>query len=350
MATRILERYGGQNDPQLSERHSQTLEWARKVVRGAEEGSGKGVEASAPHPGSGVKRQRSQEEDVSKEKRPKIGGGPPKSFSEVAKQASSIILGVMDSGREDGAISREEWKRVASAISAVFMKVVRENPGPPPNCESAGWHYGSYKRIVCADERSALMYRAAVALVGEVWEGAKLKVVDRRDLPVRPRARVWLPSEPSASKEMEEILRYCNPKLPTHNWRVVKVEKTEGSYRQALILLNAESLSPLAEAKGIINYGFEKVVLKVYHTDARGDAPAHPEVLGEARPTVEEAPVDMEVDSVTSEGDNAYDVRSLPGSVISIGSFFDRAEEERLLASESEDAVLEVMERILEDE
>ncbi|XP_053964336.1 uncharacterized protein LOC128867256 [Anastrepha ludens] len=112
---------------------------------------------------------------------------------------------------------------------------------------------------------------------------------------------------------MEEILRYCNPKLPTHNWRVVKVEKTEGSYRQALVLLNAESLSPLAEAKGVINYGFEKVVLKVYQTDARGDAPAHPEVLGEARPTVEEAPVDMEVDSVTSEVDNADDVRSLPG-------------------------------------
>ncbi|XP_054745895.1 uncharacterized protein LOC129250285 [Anastrepha obliqua] len=113
---------------------------------------------------------------------------------------------------------------------------------------------------------------------------------------------------------MEEILRYCNPTLPTHNWRVAKVEKTEGSYRQALILLNAESLSPLAEAKGVINYGFEKVVLKVYQTDARGDAPAHPDVLGDVMPTVEEAPVDMEVESAMSEGDNADDVRSLPGN------------------------------------
>ncbi|XP_054745834.1 uncharacterized protein LOC129250223 [Anastrepha obliqua] len=151
------------------------------------------------------------------------------------------------------------------------------------------------------------MYRAAVALVGEVWEGAKPKVVDRKDLPVRPRARVWLPSEPFASKELEEIPCYCNPTLPTHNWRVVKVEKTEGSYRQVLIPLNAESLSPLAEAKGVINYGFEKVVLNVYQTDARGDAPAHPDVLGDVMRTVEEAPVDMEGESVMSEGDNADD-------------------------------------------
>ncbi|XP_053957189.1 uncharacterized protein LOC128862532 [Anastrepha ludens] len=256
----------------------------------------------------------------------------------------------MDSAREDGAISREEWKRVASAISAVFMRVVRENPGPPPCCESAGWHYGMFKRILCADERSANMYRAAVALVGEVWKGAKLKAVDKKDLPMRPRARVWLPSELSTTEGMEEILRYCNPKLPTHNWKVVMVEKTERSYRQALILLNAESLGPLAETKGVISYGFEKVVLKVYQSDARADASAHPEVREEEGPTAEEAPVDMEIDSVTSEVDSAGDAPSRPGSVISIGSFFDRAEEERLLASESEDTDLWMLERIIEDD
>lgn len=62
--------------------------------------------------------------------------------------------------------------------------------------------------------------------------------------PMRPRAHVWFSSEPSTSEEMEEILLYCNPKLPTYYWKEIKVEKTEGPYRQALILLNAEA-SPM---------------------------------------------------------------------------------------------------------
>ncbi|XP_053968676.1 uncharacterized protein LOC128870100 [Anastrepha ludens] len=320
------------------------------VLSGAEKGRVERVGAVAPPVESAVKRQRSQEEEILRPKKPRTGGGPPKSFSEVAKQAGSITLGVVDNSREDGAISRDEWKVVASAISAVFMNVVRENPGPAPCCESAGWHHGTFKRIVCADERSATMYRAAVALVGEVWKGAKLEAVDKKDLPLRPRARVWLPSEPSAPEDMEEILRYCNPKLHTHNWKVVKVEKSEGHFRQALILLNAESLGPLAETKGIITYGFEKVVMKVYQTDARGDVSATPVMLGGDRPTVVEAPVEMDVESVMSDGGSADDVRSLAGSVFSIGQLFDRAEEEGLLASDSEEADLRMLEKIIEDE
>ncbi|XP_053969200.1 uncharacterized protein LOC128870573 [Anastrepha ludens] len=102
------------------------------VLSGAEKGRVERVGAVAPPVESAVKRQRSQEEEILRPKKPRTGGGPPKSFSEVAKQAGSITLGVVDNSREDGAISRDEWKIVASAISAVFMKVVRENPGPPP--------------------------------------------------------------------------------------------------------------------------------------------------------------------------------------------------------------------------
>lgn len=37
----------------------------------------------------------------------------------------------------DGAIFREEWKRIAATISAIFLKVVRGNSGPPLKCENA---------------------------------------------------------------------------------------------------------------------------------------------------------------------------------------------------------------------
>lgn len=43
---------------------------------------------------------------------------------EIVKFVRSIELGVC---REDGVISREQWKRLASDISTVFMKVAQVN-------------------------------------------------------------------------------------------------------------------------------------------------------------------------------------------------------------------------------
>ncbi|XP_039960289.1 uncharacterized protein LOC120774631 [Bactrocera tryoni] len=84
-------------------------------------------------------------------------------------------------------------------------------------------------------------------------------------------ARVWLPAEPSTPSEIEEILKYCNPSLPTQDWKVLWLERTDEPNRQALIMLNTESIGPLSKTKGAISYGFEMVVLKVLPSDARAD-------------------------------------------------------------------------------
>ncbi|XP_049316539.1 uncharacterized protein LOC125779308 [Bactrocera dorsalis] len=266
LAAKIVERYGDKHVGQVSEQHASTLEWAKKVLS---EDDRAGPETSRTEPA--VKRQRSHEGETSLIKKPRTGKAP--TFSEIAKGAGAIVLGVLDRSREDGAISHDEWKRVAAAISSVFLRVVKENPGPPPKCVSAGWHQGLHKLTSCADERSATLYRKAVSQVGEVWKGARLEAVAKGDLPLRPRARVWLPAEPSNPSEIEEILRYCNPSLPTQDWKVLRLERTDEPYRQALIMLNTESIGPLSKTKGAISYGFEMVVLKVLPSDARADGP-----------------------------------------------------------------------------
>jgi len=78
-----------------------------------------------------------------------------------------------------------------------FRSVPIANPGPPPDCTDAGWYQGNVKLISSEDERSAALYKAAINKVGEVYPGAKLAVCEAADIPSRPRARVWLPSEPS---------------------------------------------------------------------------------------------------------------------------------------------------------
>lgn len=44
-------------------------------------------------------------------------------------------------------------------------------------------------------------------------------------------------------------------------------------YRQVLILRNKESINPLTDAKGDINYEFERGVRMIFPTDSKADVP-----------------------------------------------------------------------------
>jgi len=78
---------------------------------------------------------------------------------------------------------------------------------------------------------------------------------------------VWLPSEPSEPEAIISLLTRFNPKLPTDGWKVVKVEKTERVTMNVVILLNQACLEPLAAQQHRVNYGFDKVQLRIYDTD-----------------------------------------------------------------------------------
>jgi hypothetical protein len=151
------------------------------------------------------------------------------------------------------------------------------------------------------------LYRKAVAEVGEVWPGARLATVDREEIPCRPRARVWLPSEPNSTLEVLGLIRASNPDLPTNNWKIVKQEEAKGGFKLAIMVLNRESLAPLAKTNGVINFGFGSITLKVYKKD-EGEGndgqpdnapPQRAEELGSL--LMEEAPkMELQIDETSS--------------------------------------------------
>jgi len=63
------------------------------------------------------------------------------------------------------------------------------------------------------------------------------------------------------------LLTRFNPKLPTDGLKVFKVEKTERVTMNVVILLNQAFLEPLAAQQHRVNYGFDKVQLRIYDTD-----------------------------------------------------------------------------------
>ncbi|XP_049317138.1 uncharacterized protein LOC125779949 [Bactrocera dorsalis] len=317
LAAKIVERYGGKHAGQVSEQHANTLEWAKRILSESETDRSR-LETKVPEPAA--KRQRSHKGETSLGKKPRTGAAP--TFSEIAKSAGAR----------------------RAAISSVFLKVFKGNPGPSPKCISAGWHHGLHKLTRCADERSAILYKEAVSQVGEVWKGARLEAVDKADLPLRPRARVWLPAEPSTANEIEEILKYCNPSLPTHDWRVIRLERTDEPYRQALIMLNEESFGPLSKTKGAISYGFEMVVLKVLPTNTRADGNQAADA-GERADGVSDGQATMENDPSLSDVASSGGGSSIGDSVFSLEQLFEEVRVDHDMSAE-----LALLEEGLRDE
>nr|XP_036213553.1 uncharacterized protein LOC118679923 [Bactrocera oleae] len=160
---------------------------------------------------------------------------------------------------------------------------------------------------------------------------------------MRPHARVWLPAEPSTPAEIEEMLRYCKPSLPTQDWRVIRVERIEAPYRQALILLNKGSLAPLSVTKGVISYGFERVVLKTLPTETRADGPLPPAGAEKSgKFPLSKMDVDPVLsDAVSTGGGSSGD----DGSVFSLEHLFEEAGVDDM----DDVAELALLERSLED-
>ena len=118
-----------------------------------------------------------------------------------------------------------------------------------------------------------------------------------------------------------EILQFSNPKLPTQDWKVVKVtEAVEGS-RKATVVINTDSLSPLRETQGKVFYGFGTIFLRVYKGDDKEKPPA---------------PVSMDQMSMDDEAacsSASEDAQSVTGFV---GDFFGKME-----VADDEDVLLE---------
>ncbi|XP_036340339.1 uncharacterized protein LOC118749644 [Rhagoletis pomonella] len=235
------------------------------------------------------KRNRSGENTPNHAKRVRTQG--PSFAFEVAKE--QILLGVIDESNEDSLTLRQQWKWVKAAMADIAINIMLENPGPPPTCKGAGWFQNNIRVIACEDARSAEIYKKTVAGIGEVYPGAKLKAVDFKDLPVRPRARAWLPCRPAEPKRILQTIRLYNPELPTENWKVVKINESGKATMQVVLLLNKDSIELLEQKSGVIRYGCDMAKIKVYSNDVN----AAKNLIAEVEPEEANSDVEMEEES-----------------------------------------------------
>ncbi|XP_053957166.1 uncharacterized protein LOC128862517 [Anastrepha ludens] len=254
-AFRILERLKDTREEDLTEEQSDSKAWAEAFITEHRE--------KAKMDSAQGKRKRSSEGTSAEAKRTKVSATqmtkvtPKRSFAEVAK--GSHVRAVIDRSSHDGAISQANWDLINRSLWKVYRDILKENPGPPPSCSDAGWFQS---RVKLMD-----LYTLAINRIGEPWPGARLDVVRREDIPNRPRSRAWIPDFHSDPEEVLDLIKLGNPELPTSDWKVAKIGEVDGKRRLAVIILNEESLDPLANRKWKINYGFQTLTLHVYRQD-----------------------------------------------------------------------------------
>ncbi|XP_065354495.1 uncharacterized protein LOC135962813 [Calliphora vicina] len=338
-AMRIIDRLGSKSADALNIDELSKLSWAKAQLAELDS-SNTPPSADAANQGAsaGPKRQRSEEELLQqqntqpKTKRPKQEARViRRPYSEVAR--NPLVRAIIDRSVDDGAISQEKWLKIRQGMLGVYWKILKENPGPSPQNDDAGWYQGHVKLLACTNDRSALLLKLAIASLGELWPGAKLDVIPVNEIPRRPRSVTVIPAEPH---EPEEILAYIqsgNPDLPTHNWKVVKVSAPEGAHRKVVVVLNKESLAPLRERQSKIYYGFDSIKLRIY----RGDDKLDPETSGVKL----EAPQDMDCKIKLDDPASSEDKMETQSHSSMVGDLFcalgDVEDEDVLLESDPED-------------
>uniref|UniRef100_A0A1A9WVR8 Ubiquitin carboxyl-terminal hydrolase 7 n=1 Tax=Glossina brevipalpis TaxID=37001 RepID=A0A1A9WVR8_9MUSC len=145
--------------------------------------------------------------------------------SSIAIVEDNPTLAVVDCSDSEENIIRSNWWKVECALNIAYFDVLSKNPGAPPKCRTAGWYRGRIPLTACADNRSADLFKQAIDSLGEVWPNAKLEAVPLEKLVNTFRSHTLIPAEPHEPQKILNLIKVCNPQLPTYSWEIAKVGK-----------------------------------------------------------------------------------------------------------------------------
>lgn len=177
---------------------------------------------------------------------------------------NDLLYGISDMQNGDSKLTAENWRILTGKIAEEILSLITKNPkATPPTFTEVGWHAGGTKLIECHNQDSVDFLVKVIPKIKCLWPNARLVLNHWSKIPLRPRARAWLPPGPSDPGQILKLLISQNPGVPMDNWNIIKAEKPEESGRLVSFLINEESLR-LVKGKEIkLNYIMSQVTLKV---------------------------------------------------------------------------------------
>ncbi|XP_060653371.1 uncharacterized protein LOC132789403 [Drosophila nasuta] len=174
-----------------------------------------------------------------------------------------LTVALIDRGNLNGKISAERWQLThGKLVEALFVSMENAPDSPMPTFEGSGWMNG-VKILKCKDNPTLLWLKTTLPKLDGLWEGAKLDVVDRNNIPSMPKAKVLFPIAVQGERALQ-LLQKQNPAIPTSDWSVLKVDKPLPSGEQHVIMqINKEAEDLLYKRNGKMAWGLGSVYLRL---------------------------------------------------------------------------------------
>ncbi|KAH8374017.1 hypothetical protein KR200_001877, partial [Drosophila serrata] len=109
-----------------------------------------------------------------------------------------------------------------------------------------------------------------VAKISDTWAGLKIRLVHAREIPKRPRARIWLPKSQTYHARVIACLKAQNPDIHTKDWTILRAEQEMKASQPFLLLINQRCLPQLEANDHKVRYGIRKAKIKVFLAEPYG--------------------------------------------------------------------------------
>lgn len=203
------------------------------------------------------KRGRSKDEEApqGEKKKRESEHNSPKTLTVRDVVKNHLMVCIVDRSDANGKISDPNWTSILTRMRTSILDHCISNPGAPaPRFAPNGWHRG-LRVTECKDQWSLDFLMAHISTWGEAWEGAMLDVLHRDDIPLKQRARVWIPPPEISKGDLQIMLRSQNPEIRTDDLVVLFPVDNLTETGQYFMLEVGESAVASIKARKNLNMG-----------------------------------------------------------------------------------------------
>ncbi|XP_017041603.1 uncharacterized protein LOC108088369 isoform X2 [Drosophila ficusphila] len=183
----------------------------------------------------------------------------------------NLVMALVDDLHYDGRRLFEKWDEIESRLAdMVTDRILAVPEGPIPSFDSSDVIRG-HRVIKCDDGFSKIFLSECVASIGHNWDGLRIRLVHVSEIPLRPRARIYLPKGQTDHKRILSCLRAQNVEVDMADWVVLRAEETLSTSQPFLLLINHHCLPQLEAVDYKVRYGIRMAKVKIFLAEGDED-------------------------------------------------------------------------------
>ena len=179
-----------------------------------------------------------------------------------ASVANQLCVAIIDQ-RSPDAMTLMDRARFDILYSAILDIILSQVKGGTPSFDDTRLHSGTMK-VRCANEFSRKWLEEKIPTIEEkkLWQGAKLVVIDFKDIPKPHKFNVFFPGLKKSREEILKLLELQNKGLITKSWTILNCKAKDGGTAM-IIGVGEESFEFLRRKSNSLSCGLGRALFSV---------------------------------------------------------------------------------------